>query len=76
MDTLVDLEKETPTQMMIEDVETRRNLSMKAIEAIDEVDKEMLETRLMKPVKLISLIQGLHTTNRAKLEDKSGDPDL
>jgi hypothetical protein len=36
-------------------VETRRNLSKKTIEAIKEVNKEVLEENLIKPIKLISL---------------------
>jgi hypothetical protein len=65
MDPLVDLEKAPLTQTRIEDVEDRRNLSMKSIEVIDEVDAEILETRLMQPVKLISLTEDfIHKKNK------------
>jgi hypothetical protein len=39
--------------MIIEYVEARRNLNMKAIEVIEEVDREVLETRIIRPNKLI-----------------------
>jgi len=39
--------------MIIEDVKARRILNLKVIEVIEEVDKEVLETRIIKPNKLI-----------------------
>jgi hypothetical protein len=41
--------------LRIEDVETRRNISNKTIEVIEEVNKKVLEEKLIKPIKLISL---------------------
>jgi hypothetical protein len=55
MDTLVDLEEETLTKLMIEDVETRRSLIMKSIELVEEIDKEVLEKNIINLFKLISL---------------------
>jgi hypothetical protein len=70
MDTLVDLEEETLTKLMIEDVETRRSLIMKSIELVEEIDKEVLEKKYYKSI-LIDLIgQGLHITSKAHPKDK------
>jgi hypothetical protein len=71
METLEYLEKVGPSQMIIEYVEARRNLSMKAIKVIEEVDKEVLETRIIKPNQIDPINQTLHTTNRTRFKYKS-----
>jgi hypothetical protein len=40
---------------MILDVESRRNLNWRAIDAAKEVDQKMLEKRIVKPKQLILL---------------------
>jgi hypothetical protein len=55
MDTIVDWEKASSTQTKIEDVENIRDLSLNSIEAIDEVNAEVLEERFIQPAKLILL---------------------
>jgi hypothetical protein len=57
MDPLRYLEKASSTQTMFEDVESRRNLSMKSIEFIYKVNAEVIETGLIRPAKLIFLIE-------------------
>jgi phosphomevalonate kinase len=57
MDPLRDLEKASSTQTMVEDVENRRNLNMKSIEVINEVNAKVIETRLIRPARLISLTE-------------------
>jgi hypothetical protein len=55
MDTMEDLEETTPTELNIEDVVTIGNINKKTIEAIEEVNKEVLEVKLIKPIKLVSV---------------------
>jgi hypothetical protein len=38
MDPLRDVDKASSSQMMIEDMDTKRNLTQRAIEAINEID--------------------------------------
>jgi hypothetical protein len=57
MDPLRDLEKSSSTQTMVEDVETKRNLSLKSIEAISEISAKVIETRLVHPSRLFALIE-------------------
>jgi hypothetical protein len=57
MDPLRDLEKVLSTQTMVEDVENKRNLNMKSIEAISEINIEVIEEILIQPIILISLTQ-------------------
>jgi hypothetical protein len=68
MENMEDLEKEGLTHTMIEDVETRRNMSMKSIDAMKEIDQEILEKIIVKPNQLILLIRTFHTTNRGSLK--------
>jgi len=42
---------------MVEYVESRRNLSMNCIEVINEVNEEVMESRLIRPTRLISPIE-------------------
>ena len=70
MDTLVDLEEETLTKLMIEDVETRRSLIMKSIELVEEIDKEVLEKKYYKSIQIDLIGQGLHITRKAHPKDK------
>jgi hypothetical protein len=46
MDPLRDLEKASSTQTMVEDVEIKRNLSMKSIEAINEISMESYRDKI------------------------------
>jgi hypothetical protein len=70
MDTLVDLEEETLTKLMIEDVETRRSLIMKSIELVEEIDKEVLEKKYYKSIQIDLIGQGLHITRKTHPKDK------
>jgi hypothetical protein len=55
MDPMRDLEKTLSTQTMVEDVEIKRNLSMKSIEEIIEINAEVIEVRLIQPFILVLL---------------------
>jgi hypothetical protein len=61
---------------MIEDVENKRNLSRRAIDATKEVDREMLEKRIVKPNQLILLVEHFINADRGSLKDRSGGPYL
>jgi predicted RecB family nuclease len=54
MDPLRDIHKVSSTQMMVKDVDNKRNLSQKDIEAIIEIDAEVTETRLIQPYRIIT----------------------
>jgi hypothetical protein len=68
MDPLVDWEKASSTQMKIEDVENIRDLNLKAIEAIEEVNADVLEEIFIQPIKLIALTEDSlqHVEHRLK----------
>jgi hypothetical protein len=55
MDIMENLEEESPVELNTEDMETRRNISNKTIEATEEVNNEVLEENLINPIKLNSL---------------------
>jgi hypothetical protein len=55
MDPLEGFRKGVINQKMVEDVETKRNLSIKSIERIDEITAEVIETILVQPTRLIAL---------------------
>jgi hypothetical protein len=55
MDPMMDLEKMLSTQTKVEDVEIKRNLSMKSIEEIIEINSMVIEVRLIQPFILVSL---------------------
>jgi hypothetical protein len=57
MDPLRDINKASSTQMIIEDVDTKRNLAQREIEAINEINVEVIEKRLIQPSKIITLIE-------------------
>jgi hypothetical protein len=57
MDPLRDIDKASSTQTMVEDMDTKRNLSLKSIEAIDEINVEVIETRLIHPSRIITLTE-------------------
>ena len=56
MENREDLGKAGLTHTMIEHVNTRRNMSMKAIEATKQIDQGMLNKRIAKSKQLILLI--------------------
>jgi hypothetical protein len=57
MDPLRDIDKASSNQMIIEDVETKRNLSQRAIEATNKLNVEVIEKRLIQPSKIITLTE-------------------
>jgi hypothetical protein len=57
MDALIDLEKESSIETMVEYVERRRNLNMNSIEVICEVNAGFIDMRLIQTARLISLTE-------------------
>jgi uncharacterized protein YdbL (DUF1318 family) len=47
MDPLRDIDKDSSTQMIIEDVDTKRNLAQREIKATNEINTEVIEKRLI-----------------------------
>jgi hypothetical protein len=56
MENMADLEKEGSTHTIMEDVETRRNMSMKYIDETQETNHEIVGKIIVKPNQLILLI--------------------
>jgi hypothetical protein len=73
MDIMEDLEEATPVELNIEDVETRRNLNKRIIEAIEEVNKEVMEEKIIKTIRMTSLAKDFiqQTEKSLKVEVKT-----
>jgi len=57
MDLLKDIGKASSTHKIIEDMETKRNLAQRTIEAINEIEVEVIEKILIQPSKIVTLIE-------------------
>jgi len=62
MDPLRDINKASSTQTMVEDMDTKINLSLKSIKSIGEIILEVIETRLIHPSRIITLTKGFCAT--------------